>query len=448
MRLLNTSSHQFKEYFEKDIPPYAIISHRWQDDEISFKELKKGQFEDGAGQLRSGMKKILEACSVARSRDLEWMWIDTCCIDKRSSAELSEAINSMYRWYQNSKECYVYLVDVHWDSSSDHPLPLSREEFAKSQWFLRGWTLQELLAPRSVIFFDEVWNRIGNRGELCRPIADTTGIDVEWLLTNDDDHWQPPRERPADCERKADCRFHAEVGGLSIATKMSWASKRKTSRVEDTAYCLIGIFGINMPHLYGEGEKAFQRLQYEIIRAHDDDSILCFHKGHNSQQSLADSPAAFSNSSHIMTQWTILGKAVPLDNMIQVPIGLHILAGRGLALSMTWRSFSRDSSSVRLPLHCWQCSKDGPRNMALEIYVPNIIHDLKMNNEINSIFTSFVTVKESETFYLPLGDPRIYITWQGNMLKMERVAEWKDIPIAAIPEAKVLKLHIPNARGF
>ena len=163
MRLLNSTTHSFEEFFDKDVPRYAIISHRWEGDEVSFKDAKKKNIYNDSGQLRTGAQKIAASCSIARSKNLDWVWIDTCCIDKRSSAELSEAINSMYRWYQNAEECYVYLNDVLWDNSSDSSSRTSEDSFIKSQWFSRGWTLQELLAPRNAFFFDRNWAKIGTR---------------------------------------------------------------------------------------------------------------------------------------------------------------------------------------------------------------------------------------------------------------------------------------------
>ncbi|KAI1271376.1 HET-domain-containing protein [Xylaria sp. FL0933] len=195
-----------------------------------------------------GWQKIKRCCSLARSRGLQWAWIDTCCIDKTSSAELSEAINSMFAWYRDSEECYVFLHDVHLtemprihgaDGNLDWMRDLSLDqatavnEFTKSRWFTRGWTLQELLAPKNVLFFNSLNDIIGTRIELAPFITTATRIQPEFLNGNQ---------------------------GLleaSIAQRMCWASSRTTTRVEDTAYSLLGIFDVNMPLLYGEGEKAF-----------------------------------------------------------------------------------------------------------------------------------------------------------------------------------------------
>ena len=242
MRLLHTATFQFEEFFDSKVPKYAILSHRWGDGEVTFQE-----FDMGKAQSRPGFVKIKSCCSLAQSRGFEWVWIDTCCIDKKSSAELSEAINSMFRWYAEAGECYAHLVDVpveNKDKGLDVPA-----RFKQSQWFTRGWTLQELLAPSSVVFLDVEWNCIGCKKELLTEISEVTGIGVQYL--ND-------------------------MREASVANKMSWISKRQTSRSEDMAYCLLGLFDVNMPLLYGEGRKAFVRLELEIIKKSNDDSIFAW----------------------------------------------------------------------------------------------------------------------------------------------------------------------------
>ena len=173
-----------------------------------------------------------------------------CCIDKTSSAELSEAINSMFRWYEKAKVCYAYLSDV----SGDANLKKDVSEFVGSRWFTRGWTLQELVAPKSVLFYSRRytgWHFLGTKEDLCDHISAVTGIDTDTL-------------------------YGAGLELASVARKMSWASHRETTRVEDTAYCLLGIFDVNMPLLYGEGKKAFLRLQEEILRSSYDYSLFAW----------------------------------------------------------------------------------------------------------------------------------------------------------------------------
>jgi hypothetical protein len=204
-----------------------------------------------------------------------WQWIDSCCIDKSSSAELSEAINSMFQWYENSQICYTYLNDVA-VGEEDHERENSA--FRNSKWFTRGWTLQELLAPQTVVFFNHGWFEIGTRTSLGPQISAITNIG--------ENHLNKGLQLP------------------STAQKFSWASRRHTLRIEDTAYCLMGLFGVNMPLLYGEGSKAFMRLQLEIIKVSDDDSIFAW--SHESPRDLnagllANSPSAFHNSGNIST---------------------------------------------------------------------------------------------------------------------------------------------------
>jgi hypothetical protein len=245
MRLINCSTFELKEFFGGNIPRYAILSHTWGDEEVSFADITSGR----RGLTRqSGFQKIKFTCKQAIHDGLSYAWIDTCCIDKRSSSELSEAINSMFTWYRKSASCYVYLSDV-LDATM-------KEDFPESRWFMRGWTLQELLAPADVIFYDSEWAYLGTKSKHAQWISDITGIDKNALF--------PRYDR------------HLDLSTFCVAQKMSWASQRQTTREEDIAYCLLGIFNINMPLLYGEGNQAFRRLQEEIIRKTDDDSILAW----------------------------------------------------------------------------------------------------------------------------------------------------------------------------
>ncbi len=268
MRLLNTSTLELHEFVGGDIPKYAILSHTWEDGEVLFHNMAN----QGALHL-PGFAKISKFCERARSERLEFAWIDTCCIDKSSSAELSEAINAMHEWYRRASVCYVYLSDVSVLAQNDDEKADKEKKFQDSRWFTRGWTLQELLAPQYVKFFDKDWISFGSRTSLAPALVSITGIDATSL------------ERPR---------------WASIATRMSWASSRKTTRVEDLAYCLLGLFEVNMPLLYGEGEKAFQRLQHEILKVSDDESIFAWrneslvHSG-----MLALSPADFSDSGDV-----------------------------------------------------------------------------------------------------------------------------------------------------
>lgn len=273
MRLLNIRTFDLEEFFDTKIPPYAILSHRWYETEVTFKQMAKRTAPEGPS-----LRKIRQFCELVGQNSLEWAWIDTCCIDKRSSAELSEAINSMFKWYGGADICCVYLSDVLRLGDNDFDA-----KFASSSWFTRGWTLQELLAPRDLIFYDARWAELGNKRKLRKKIAAITGIDSVSLM-------RPER-----------CSWPSYDGGASIATKMSWAARRVTSRSEDIAYCLFGLFGVNMPLLYGEGgEKAFLRLQIEIINTSDDESIFAWSADMESSGLLATEPRFFESSRDFM----------------------------------------------------------------------------------------------------------------------------------------------------
>jgi Heterokaryon incompatibility protein (HET) len=292
MRLLNVSTFQLEESPANRIPPYAILSHTWGDDEVLFADMQKGSTEH-----RAGYKKLRYSCTQAAADGLGYVWLDTCCIDKSSSAELSEAINSMYRWYQKAEICYAYLADV----SADVDAETTTSTFADSRWFRRGWCLQELIAPPNLVFFSADWVEVGNKSILHDILSDITGIDAG-ILTGVKD-----------------------LESASVARRMSWASCRDTTRVEDIAYCLMGLFGVNMPMLYGEGEKAFLRLQEEIMKHSDDQSLFAWLDPAASPDSyhglLAKSPADFINSGSVVsysdwesrTPFSISNKGLRID---------------------------------------------------------------------------------------------------------------------------------------
>jgi hypothetical protein len=243
MRLLQVDENgefSLTDVLVDKIPCYAILSHTWGEDhqEVSFKDLTIGP-----RRTISGYKK-LRFCAEQAARDgLQFFWSDTCCIDKSNSVELQEAIISMFCWYQNAAKCYVYLSDV--STTKRKISDLSSEytwepAFRASRWFTRGWTLQELLAPASVEFFEREGKRLGDKGTLERQIHDITGVAVPAL-----------RGTP--------------LSNFSVEERMLWAKSRQTKREEDKAYSLLGIFGVYMPLIYGEGANAFHRLQKEIF---------------------------------------------------------------------------------------------------------------------------------------------------------------------------------------
>ncbi|KAL8870384.1 MAG: hypothetical protein Q9174_003562 [Haloplaca sp. 1 TL-2023] len=325
MRLIHTERLEFQEFFDSQTPKYAILSHRWTDNEVSFQD-----FDRCKEARNSSFDKISNFCSLAKEDGYNWAWIDTCCIDKKSSAELSEAINSMYAWYEKAGVCYVYLADV--SSSGDSQETLCK--FRGSVWFTRGWTLQELLAPNTVLFYNLHWKYIGSKISLRDEISEVTGI-----------NWR-------DAPPTSQC----------VARKLSWVSGRKTSRVEDMAYCMLGLCGVNMPLLYGEGKRAFQRLQFEIIKDTDDESIFAWfcdddgRSGSYISGMIAQYPINFSKSAHIAPrQRSILDAeyTAPPYSMTNKGVAYPVSRLKRLAVGYAQNvSYDQDINSVAIELSC------------------------------------------------------------------------------------------------
>ncbi|KAI0695208.1 heterokaryon incompatibility protein-domain-containing protein [Cerioporus squamosus] len=232
---------------------YAILSHTWSKCEDSFQYIRL--LEERCRLTSENPRdlvspKIRHSCLLAESHGYQWIWIDSCCIDKTSSSELSEALNSMFRWYSQAEVCYAFLEDV----SSACVLAAQDSDFRRSRWHARGWTLQELIAPELVLFFSREWQQLGVKSELAGLLEEITGVSRRVLTGK------------------------SHFSKYSLAVRMSWASGRSTTRVEDEAYCLMGLFGVNMPTLYGEGRQAFQRLQYEIVKQSVDTSLFAWGK--------------------------------------------------------------------------------------------------------------------------------------------------------------------------
>jgi hypothetical protein len=326
MRLINVSTLQLEEFMDsRHAPPYAILSHTWGEGEVTFQDFA---YPDIA-QAKKGYGKIEQTCKRAKASGIGYAWVDTCCIDKTSSAELTEAINSMFQWYAQSQVCYAWLADL----KVHQPI----ESFASCRWFSRGWTLQELIAPREVEFYDEAWIFHGTKADLSDALQKVTGIDGDVLRVG-------------------------TIGILStipLARRMSWASDRVTTRLEDAAYCLLGIFGVNMPLLYGEGERAFIRLQEEIIKESNDLSLLAWTLPSDPEAKLrllslsadesfqtvqqeyhgilAASPACFKDASDIVS-----GDEGLFDET-------YVMTNKGLQIAVDVAPL--DNASV-MPLHC------------------------------------------------------------------------------------------------
>lgn len=272
---------------------------------------------------KPGFTKIQYCCEQAIQDQLDWAWVDTACINKESSAELSEAINSMFSWYAQAAICYAYLSDI-----------AGQRDITPSRWFTRGWTLQELIAPKTVIFYNQTREKLGIKDHLCETLSAITGIDATILK----------KEQP--------------LIDFSIAQRMSWASKRTITRKEDIAYCLLGIFDANMPLLYGEGEKAFTRLQKVIMSQSEDHSLFAWKAApptdfqrlvSNSDQSvfdtqsrglLASSPAEFAHGQDL-TPLYIVDLASP-----------YSMTNRGLKIKLPQLLSNTSSGIITTILAC------------------------------------------------------------------------------------------------
>ncbi|KPI36237.1 Vegetative incompatibility protein HET-E-1 [Cyphellophora attinorum] len=307
MRLINCVSGCMEEFVGTKIPRYAILSHTWEEEEVTYFE--PGSWQDWPA-TRKGYRKIELTYHLARERGIYYIWVDTCCIDKKSSAELSEAINSMYKWYERAEVCFVYLSDL--DQGS------TMADLPHCKWITRGWTLQELIAPMTVLFFNWRGDLLGSKAESTTSIFQATSIAPEILLQTQ------------------------SLRSVPVAEKFAWAAHRRTLRIEDIAYSLLGIFDVNIPLLYGEEHRAFRRLQEEIIRTTPDLSIFAWRSptipgeqstGGQSRYSgvLADSPAVFPREQPILrrprfgrTELSVT--SIGLKTPIQLLFGAHGMA--------------------------------------------------------------------------------------------------------------------------
>lgn len=242
MRLLKREPNgelSLTEYNDRDVPAYAILSHTWAAD--NSEEVTLQDLQDHTGKSKAGWKKIEFCAGRADADGFGYFWIDTCCIDKRNAVELAAAINSMFRWYRKAARCYVYLADV---SIRDGGQGVDHNQwesaFRKSRWHSRGWTLQELIAPKLVDFYSHEGERLGDKLSLEAMIHNITSIARSALQGND-------------------------LSNFSIDERLSWAEHRNTSLEEDEIYSLLGIFNVAIPLIYGEGrENASRRLHEEI----------------------------------------------------------------------------------------------------------------------------------------------------------------------------------------
>jgi Heterokaryon incompatibility protein (HET) len=355
MRLLNTSTYSLHDSEDEVVmanPDYAVVSHRWEpgNNEITFQRFNPTDLRS-SNSLTPSLAKIKNACAKAREQSLYWLWIDTCCIDKTNSKELGNSLNSMFKWYQEATVCYAYLKDVVKATSGPQMFKSFDSDWPdqKSEWFKRGWTLQELLAPQYMEFYDHKWNFMGTRKKLAGDLQLVTDIDKIYL--NGDRHF------------KKAC----------VATRMSWMAGRTTQETEDIAYSMLGIFNVNMSPQYGEGDKAFIRLQRALIEAQIDESIfawtippkglLCYLNRLDQYREwapdnwglLAPSPDCFTKEES--------SKLVILSD--RVVLRAYGWSQQAVQLQMPQKSgteatnfFGLPRKKITLSLNCWRCDTD------------------------------------------------------------------------------------------
>ncbi|KAK3637490.1 hypothetical protein LTR22_018213 [Elasticomyces elasticus] len=244
-RLISVRTLRLENFTPGETPPYAILSHTWEGEEVLY-----GELESGSAWEKSQYDKIRNTAKQARQDGHDYIWIDCCCIDKHNAVELSEAINSMYAWYRNAEVCYALLSDV--SRSDDKVWDETHTSLIECRWFSRGWTLQEMLASRKVNFFAEDWTPLGSLSEIAVLVSRATGVPQKVL------------------------NGKRTVFECSIAQRLSWAASRTTTKTEDTAYCLLGILDISLDLRYGEGDQAFARLQEAILKKSSDLSVLAW----------------------------------------------------------------------------------------------------------------------------------------------------------------------------
>ncbi|KAI0828016.1 hypothetical protein BC628DRAFT_131899 [Trametes gibbosa] len=363
-RFLDTWTGEFVWKNDPAKVRYAILSHTWRDDggEQTYADVLKIQADIQPCSTTSESpfthpamtvaedhskpsaffdhpqlsEKIVMACKIAREAGFKLIWIDTCCIDKSSSAELAEAINSMYSWYGLSDMCYAFLADV-----PDGENPTRRySAFRGSRWHKRGWTLQELIASERVTFLTKTWSFLGTKRSLATLLEQITRIEFDILIGR------------------------APVDSVSVAQRMAWAAMRETTRIEDRAYSLLGIFGVHMAPIYGEGENAFLRLQEEILRTVPDQTVFIWDQYYEfSPGLLATSPSFFKYAGDICVM-------SPTEFASRLRIGIEdvpplhaIVTPQGVRIKLLCLDLHRipDIAEYIPQMRIKPCDKCGPR---------------------------------------------------------------------------------------
>ncbi|USP76565.1 HET-domain-containing protein [Curvularia clavata] len=408
-----------------DLPRYVIFSHRWLSQnehggDVTFKE-----FNDSEDQIRQaaairnpekrkaeierlGLRtpafdKLLRAVEVARGLWASHIWIDSCCINRDNSSELTEALNSMYRYYKEADTCLVYLHDF---GGSSEPY-----EFSNQQWFKRGWTLQELIAPKRVNFYNQNWEFIGTRSEtaIAEAISKVTKIPKEAL-----DGRIPPYE-------------------YSVAQRMSWAANRDTTRGEDMAYSLFGLFDVNLTPIYGEGaQKAFLRLQEAILSSTNDMSLFAWTSNETNEEYrgiLARSPKEFREAGNLVHR-KFLG-----------PNPEFSMTNRGLKI-MPLLSKRRDDTYF-MPLNCAEKRSDSAQSLGI-ILAKRSPSDERLYRYKPAKLAPFdnTFVNKDYRFWLRQSETPIYIVRNERVVRRERtVSNEKVVPTneRLVPSEKAVR---------
>ncbi|KAG8164126.1 hypothetical protein KVR01_006044 [Diaporthe batatas] len=349
------------------IPPYAILSHRWVGREVVFGDFDTipkdqlrnvakanpvpkttGAVEDVGDGIEASIYKIAGACEKVRqgTTGVRHIWIDTVCIYKNDITELSSALNSMFNWYHAAAVCYVYLFDVTWNEADDPDG--SHEQFVGSKWFTRGWTLQELLAPKDIEFYDRDWQYIGSKQSLVDEIVQATRIAREHLL--------------------------GDFRTASIAQKMSWLSDRVTTKIEDRAYCMLGLFGVFLDPRYGRGGDEFLRLQLQIFietppGAIFDESMFAW-KADLIETSglLAPAPSCFRESGQVLFE-PRLAKSQRTETQMQG--GMVIDQAMGVDFHIPWAGRKLRRLVAFLAAHLLTCGIAGMIGLLINLTVRN-----------------------------------------------------------------------------
>lgn len=429
MRLLDTKTGMFKVVNDPRTVHYATLSHVWSKPEdpnyipeCSYADVMRlrDALPDKGSQakiLHSLPMKVQNACKIARDHGYRYLWNDTCCIDQSSSADLSEAINSMYEWYAHSKVCYAYLDDV-------NPGERARSEVPRSRWFGRGWTLQELIAPRTVIFLASDWTPIATKHMLADSIESWTGIDADVL------------------------RYDRSIQDVCVAKRMYWASRRITTRLEDEAYSLIGIFGVHMTTIYGEGRGAFLRLQLAILQQVPDQTIfiwglrqsdIVLHsddgkptgvqpvavKGFHSSYLLASSPSDFAASNDVSNiSIHALQQALSLTTPMTYPE--YTTTSYGIRTTFPIKLYTSETGETRL-LAFLACQDKHGRLLALVLRPCDPTDQASIETYVGTLH-----MDQSPTFNF--SDPSSFVSQVAN--SYIRLAFFTRETIDALPESE------------